>query len=328
MTRRTEGESVEDPARQPGTRQRIGRLLKYLFGFLGVTFLVATFAETWHRSQGLPIPKPWAFVVTALLILAGLGCLARSWVGLLPDQGIRRSLATAFYTSQLGRYIPGAIWQVLAQVGLATDAGASLPHASTAFGVFALIELAAGGTVGATLAFFGPGVHPILRGTAIALLVPLLFLQRGWIVWALHVVGRLTRQTFADDLVPPQRAILVSYLWTLMTLLLHSLAFALLLVSITSEVSVSRSTAAFGFAWTVGFLAVPFPSGIGIREAVLMATLAPGVPKTYVIASSVAHRLVGMICELVMIIVSRAGLKTSAPPATEVSASDHRTRAS
>jgi hypothetical protein len=285
------------------------RLTKVLFGVCGIGFLVVAFDETWQRSQGLPIPKPWAFVSAAALVLVGLVCLARAWTSLFQDQGKSPSLTAAFYTSQLGRYIPGVIWQVLAQVGLATEAGASLPQASTAFGVFALVEVAAGGTVGATLALFGGGMPWALRLSALLMLIPLLALRRRWIARALHIAGRLIRRELKGDFIPSQRAILHSYLFTLMTIVLNGLAFALLATSLRAGTPILRSLAAFGFAWTIGFVAIPFPSGIGVREAVLILTVGSGVPTSYIIAASVSHRLVSMVAELAMIVASRTRLR-------------------
>jgi hypothetical protein len=207
--------------------------------------------------------------------------------------------------SQLGRYIPGAVWQAVAQVGLATQAGVSLSQASTAFGVHTVVQLAAGGTVGASLAVFGGRVPPGIRLSAPLALLPLILLRRGWLVRALRIVGRLTRRTFADDLVPPQGAILSSFGWTLCTLVANSVAFTLLLSSLPGGAPILDSSAAFGLAWTVGFLAVPFPSGIGVREAVLMVTIGFRVSRSNVIAASISHRLVLMGAELLVVLSSR-----------------------
>src|SRR5438105_2580600 len=236
--------------------------------------------------------------------------LARAWTRLFVRESLNRCLAAGFYASQLGRYIPGAIWQPLAQVGLATQAGASLQQASTGFGVFALVEVAAGGTVGATLAVLGRGLPLAVRLSALLMLVPMLVLRRGWIVRTLHMVTRLTRKRFGGGIVPSQRAILSSYCWTLVTLVLNSAAFTVLLSSFRGGAPILRSAAAFGFAWTIGFLAIPFPSGIGIREAILILALRSAVPTSYVIAASVTHRLVSMVGELLMIISSRIVLRS------------------
>jgi len=298
---------VEGRAKSWGIRgpKRLGPLLKWVFGLAGIAFLIIAFRDAWRRSQGLPIPRAWAFLSAVLLIIVGLFCLARAWVRLLTEHRANRSLAAGFYMSQLGRYIPGAVWQAVAQVGLATQAGVSLLQASTAFGVQSLVQLAAGGTVGAILAASGRGVPLAIRVSAPLALLPLLLLRRRWLVRALHIVGRLTRRTFADDLVPPQGAILSSFGWTLCTLIANSLAFSLLLSSLPGGAPIVASAAAFGLAWTIGFLAVPFPSGIGVREAVLLVTIGFRVSRSNVIAASICHRLVLMGAELLVVMSSR-----------------------
>jgi hypothetical protein len=301
-------ERIVSAVRSSSSPSRWGVLLRWTFGLAGIAFLVIAFRETSRRTEGLPIPRAWAFLSAAVLILLALVCLARGWARLVAEHGPDHALGARFYASQLGRYIPGAVWQPLAQVGLATRSGVPLPAASTAFGVHALVQVAAGGTIGAGLAAFGKGIPLAVRLVAPLALVSLLLLRRPLLVRALHVVGRVTRRSFADGLVPPQPAILASFGWTLSSVLASSVAFALLLVSLPGGGPVLTSTAAFSLAWTVGFVAIPFPSGIGIREAVLLVTIGFAVPRGHVIAASVSQRLVLMAADAVVIVSSRVRL--------------------
>jgi hypothetical protein len=111
---------------------------------------------------------------------------------------------------------------------------------------------------------------------------------------------RLVRRQAPPDLVPPQRAILVSSAWSVATLLASGGAFALLV----SDASNGTLVAILGYAlaWAVGFLALPFPSGLGVREAVLVAVVGPTAP---VIAASIVHRLVTIAAEGVLVVWSR-----------------------
>jgi glycosyltransferase 2 family protein len=287
---------------------RWGVLLRWTFGLAGIAFLIIAFRETSRRSHGLPIPRAWAFVSAAALILFALVCLARAWARLVAEHSPDRALSARFYASQLGRYVPGAVWQALAQVGLATRSGIPLPAASTAFGVHALVQVAAGGTIGAGLAIFGGSIPVAIRVVTPFALLSLLLLRRPLLLRALHVVGRLTGRAFADALVPPQPAILASFAWTLGSVLASSTAFALLLVSLPDGGPVLAGVTAFSLAWTVGFVAIPFPSGIGIREAILLVTIGFAVPRSHVIAASVFQRLVLMVADTLAIISSRVSL--------------------
>ena len=58
-------------------------------------------------------------------------------------------------------------------------------------------------------------------------------------------------------------------------------------------------------AWVIGFLVIPIPSGVGIREAVLVA-IVPGATAAPLLAASLAQRLVAIAAELLAVVVNRA----------------------
>ena len=60
----------------------------------------------------------------AVSVIAGLGCMLLAWRALLADLGSRLPLSAAIrvmFVGQLGKYVPGAVWAVAAQVELARD---------------------------------------------------------------------------------------------------------------------------------------------------------------------------------------------------------------
>ena len=64
-------------------------------------------------------------------------------------------------------------------------------------------------------------------------------------------------------------------------------------------------------AWTVGFIAIPIPSGVGIREAVL-ATILHGIfPASVIIAASVYYRLVCVATEGVLAAIASHRVRPS-----------------
>ncbi|MDY7102689.1 MAG: hypothetical protein S0880_16025, partial [Actinomycetota bacterium] len=79
---------------------------------------------------------------------------------------------------------------------------------------------------------------------------------------------------------------------------------------LVAEVPPLTAMAAFGLAWAVGFVAVPLPAGLGLREAVLVLALTgiAGVDADAVIAASLVHRFVLLSAELVMFAQSRLRL--------------------
>jgi glycosyltransferase 2 family protein len=286
-------------------RSRLGLALRILFGVVGLAFMGIAFRDTWDRSRHEVLPPAWALALSLVLALAGLVSVSRGWIGLFEGQASPVALARGFYTAQLGKYIPGAIWQAMGQVGLARRAGATGARALTAYPVVAATQAAAGGTVGAGLALAGTYLSTWLRVAPLSGLLMLFVLRRGWMVRAARFAERVTRWRPVDEAVPSQAGIAGSYLWNLVGVLAMSSGFAVLASTIHATRTFPAAVTAFAVAWTAGYLAVPFPAGLGVREAVLIATLASPGGAAPVIAASLAFRLVTMLSELAMIAFAR-----------------------
>ncbi|MGH8875369.1 MAG: lysylphosphatidylglycerol synthase domain-containing protein, partial [Acidimicrobiia bacterium] len=142
--------------------------------------------------------------------------------------------------------------------------------------------------------------------TGCGLLAPLL-LYRPLLAAVLERLGRWLRLDRQEVEPPPQAVMLRSFAWVLVPVLAAGLAFALLVGSLGPEVGWAHATASFALAWAVGFAALPFPSGLGVREAVLVALVGAGTAQ--VLAASLTLRLVTIGAELVMIVASRRGLR-------------------
>lgn len=292
------------PAREergPAPRRAL-RALRVVFGALGLAFLGIAFAATLDSARASVVPSPSRLVGAQMLALVTLFLGARGWKALLPGAGSTPGLGRSFYDAQLGKYIPGVVWQFAAQVGLATHAGVPLRRASAAFAVHALVLVAAAGTIGASLAA-SRSVLPIEARVASLLgLLGLVLLRRASMLRALRIISRALGRAPFEDVLPPQRAIVGCYAWTVAAFACTAAAFATLA---SEEASPLTAAAAFAVAWNLGFLAVPFPAGIGIREAVLIGVLASTSSPAPVIAASVLHRLVTMTAEVMMILASR-----------------------
>lgn len=280
--------------------KRLRAVLRFLFVAAGIAFMVLAFTATADRARGSLFPGYLPIVFSGVSATLAVYALYRGWISLLP-QVQAGALARGFYLAQLGKYMPGAVWQAVGQVGYAVRAGVPSSVASTAFPLQALILAAGGGALGATMVLFpesrssGTGLLPL---AGLLLLLPL---RRRWLLVVFKVLGRLVRREFPERLVPAQSAIFRSWGWGVIALLLYAVAFALPLEGVSQGQSFALSLVTFSFAWTVGFLALPFPTGIGVREAVLLAALAPQVVAAEVITASVYQRLITMGAEVLMI---------------------------
>jgi uncharacterized membrane protein YbhN (UPF0104 family) len=286
-----------------GEVKPLGRrgLLRAALGLVALVALGFAFAQTWDRSRGLLVPGWPQLLGAGALIAIGLYCGGQGWVYLLERRG-SRALAATFYLSQIGKYIPGAIWQPAGQLSMAVASGVPTHIAATAVPVYMLTLIAAGGTVGlGLLAVEGLGPR---RGLALLGVALVLLLKRAWMARTLDRLHARFDRVPSGDAVPGQRQILASYAWSLGVMVTTGAAFFLLLTPGVAGVPVLAAVSAFAAAWTVGFLVLPVPAGLGIREAVLVGALATNAAP--VIAASIFYRLVSIVIELGVVAVSRA----------------------
>jgi uncharacterized membrane protein YbhN (UPF0104 family) len=86
----------------------------------------------------------------------------------------------------------------------------------------------------------------------------------------------------------------------------YAASFAVLLGDV-ADVEPLTAALAMCAAWVVGYLVVPLPYGLGVREAILIAAL-PGVPTASLLAASLAQRLLGIAAEAGLASTSRVWL--------------------
>lgn len=272
----------------------VRRVATAVFVALALAFFAYALSDAWNQTHGR-FPSITRLLGAMLLVAAGLVAAAGAWLSLL-DTDDRGDHAAAFFVSQLGKYIPGAIWQAAGLVSLSRALGVRIGRSVTAFTIMALTQAVAGCTFALLLALSWTSASPALRlclgfGTIAALAL----VDRRWMVKVLHLVPRTRKASL--DVVPRQRAILGACLASVATLAVTSAAYVLLLGSLQPVHKPLLVFAAYAVAWTVGFLAVPIPSGVGIREAVLAAILHGTFPASVIIAASVYLRLVSVATE-------------------------------
>jgi hypothetical protein len=277
---------------EPGKRRR--PRWKGLIGLAGLAGLAIAAFTTAREAGGQALPSTGALLAALLLQVVALMFGARSWVALFPHSADRRALAAGLYASQLTKYLPaGGFVQVASQVALASE-HSSGTSAALRLPVFSLNTVVAGASVGSLLVFDTelPGWGRALAACGI---LSLGLLHRSIMATALHLVRRVISRVPDPEDLPPQRAILTSFGFSLGNVLAFSVAFTVLLSDLT-DVDPVMATAALCAGWAAGYLVIFIPSGLGVREAVLLAAL-PSVPTATLLTASVAHRLLGLVAE-------------------------------
>jgi uncharacterized membrane protein YbhN (UPF0104 family) len=260
-------------------------------------FFVYAIVDAWRATDG-ELPSIARLVAAVALWMVGLVAGAYAWATLLGGDH-RIEHGAALIVAQLAKYVPGGIWQASGQVALARSAGVEVKRAATAFSVLAVCQAVAGATFVPLLALTWtdpPVVVRVLLG--LGSLVALALIDRRWMVWALRKIPR-TRDA-SDALVPRQAAIVRAWLASIVTLGLAAVAYLVLLGGYGAIDDPLLVVAAFATAWTVGFLVLPLPSGVGVREAVLIALLQGVMPSSVIVATSVYQRLTAIAAEGLM----------------------------
>jgi hypothetical protein len=261
---------------------------------LGLTILIVLWIlkpiqQQWPDVSGRILGiSPVRFVVASVMFAIFLFAFrAMSWRRIVSAFGHPLPVPAAariWSISELARYLPGSIWQVVGRVHLIKPYGVSGSISSTAqileIFVFLLANLM---FAVACLMWFGtklpPDVQPWLY--ALGILIPLLGVVLHPRVFY-GVVNRVMRW-FGKPTIQQRlsgNGLMKLLAWCILGLLWQSLA-VWVITSDALELPLAKwwlVGGAYAFAWCVGFLAVWAPGGIGVREVAFMTALLVALP--------------------------------------------------
>jgi len=207
-----------------------------------------------------------------------------------------------FFVSQIGKYLPGSVWPVVAQMEFGKKTGIARRTMLAANALTLALGLAVGLIVGAALLpLTSPSALRTFRWFFLFLPFLLALLHPraipGLLDWLFKRMGRpLLGQRL------PWSAMLRAAGWALLSWVLLGLH----LYALTSGLGVSgpRVLAAtiggFALAASAGILFVPAPAGIGIRDAVLIATLGVSMTGAQALGVGLASRVLLIVIDLLM----------------------------
>ena len=258
--------------------RRLRRALQVVFAVAVVGFFGNRIAGQWTEISGMraTIHPDWLLIAeSGFVVLASYGALIETWRRTVVAWGERLSWNDAmriWFVSNLGRYVPGKVWQIGAMGALAQDAGVSGVAAVGSSLVVNLVNLLA-----AALVVLLSGAKQIAPDT----LLPGLILFAMFAIatpWALPPLVRLARRItgwkIAEPRIPP-RAMLTALVGCTFAWALYGFAFRLLAMALFGHASGTASSyiAVFTLSYLIGYLVLFAPGGIGAREIALTAML-------------------------------------------------------
>jgi len=267
-------------------------------------------AAQWPGVRAALDQMHWYLVVGSVLAaMAGAGAMMLAWRALLADLGSPLPVATTAritFVGQLGKYVPGAIWSFAAHVELGHYHG--VPRRRGAASV--VTALAVTVAVGLAIAAFGLPLAATGSGPGAGAAR-----HYQWAVAALPVIlvclcppvlGRLTDRGLRVIRLPPLgrrptwRGLAVAAGWTGVGWLLLGLQVWLPLAALTGRGASVLLLAVGGYALacSVALVLVVFPNGIGPREVILIAALAPVLDRPAALALALLVRAATTIADL------------------------------
>jgi uncharacterized membrane protein YbhN (UPF0104 family) len=307
------------------------KVVKWLVALLVLWAVGRHLLRTWNdlRAQKRVFhPEPRWLIGSGLLYLAGLSAYGLFYERILRSSPARVSLGPAlkaYLVSHLGKYVPGKAMVVVVRTGMVVPFGARASTAAIATFYETLVMMAAGGMIAA--AGFAPveSSHPVTVSVPRWGSVELPFYRlAAWIALTLALA-------FAFLVVPPlfgRLAGLVSLpipgvgpedmpeiTWRLLARGLFWSAVGWVLLGL-SQLAIVRALdpdgtrallalglwpvviASVALATVAGFVVAVLPGGLGVREGVLMSTLAPVLGSDQAVVASLLLRLVWVVAEL------------------------------
>jgi hypothetical protein len=273
-----------------------------------VGYIAYQLVREWPDVSRTLAQLPWPrLVLSFAAVTAGVLLGPLVWQAVLADVGspVRvRDAAKIYLVGQLGKYVPGSVVAVLLQMELATAVGVSRVRSFTASLLTAGIVVVAALMAGTLAVPAFVRSRPELLWLFVLLPVGLVLLHPGVLT---RVVGLLLRLLRREPL-PHRltgRAISRATGLGLVTFVLYGLHLFLLVGALERPGATSGGlalllcTGAMGLAMTAGLVAFILPSGIGAREAVIVAALVLLVPYGQALALAVVSRLMFTAVELV-----------------------------
>ena len=252
--------------------------------------MIGPLRENWPQvRQQIGQLDVWRFVLASALFAAFLMCFrALAWRRVLKGFGYKlpHGPATRIWSvSELARYLPGAVWQVVGRVYLAKPYGVPGSIVTTSQILEVFIFLFANVLVsGACLLWYAQKMDPNARPwliTALALVPTLALLLHPKIFYGFVnlILTRLGKPVIVKRL--RGRRLVQLLFWMMAGLVVQSVCVYL----IADPVLHFQKqwwwviAGAYCLAWTAGFLAFWAPAGIGVREFVFVATMQMILPR-------------------------------------------------
>ncbi len=302
------------------------KLIKNIFGWLVAAVIIYVLGKNIYNHRAELAQWDWHIswgnaLLSILTLFGAYVCGSQGWRQVIVGFGYKINLHESFrviYLANLGRYVPGKVWQVVGMVGLAKEIKIPPPISLASFALvqayalpasFVLIPLALGTNSALSSLIVFRDVMYLFFGATIGLFL-ILFFWPGGMEWALNKVLKLFKQETVQYR-PDLKNRISIFAWYILNWGLFGVSFHFFLRALiaTPQLGLIYSSGTYIAAYILGYISFLSPAGLGVREGVMSALLAPVL--TVPVAASVAliNRVWITIAEVISTLLALATYK-------------------
>jgi uncharacterized membrane protein YbhN (UPF0104 family) len=295
----------------PGVRRFLWRVAQYLLAIAFIAFAARSLWRQWRDASAaeLNVHVQWGWLaLSSVVVLATYALLVGVWRRVLSRFGAPVSFALAarvWFVSNLGKYVPGKVWQFTAMATMMQQQSVPIAVAGSSAILVAVCNVVAGFIV--VLALGTKSLRALSSGaetaviTVTGILLFALLLAPLTVRWATALAARRTKREMTLNV--PAAAVWESTLGYIVTWIFYGLAFELFAIAVVGHAGGNWEAyvATFTLSYLVGYLWLPAPGGLGAREwamSTVFVALQLGTPAEAAIVT-IASRLWLTVLEIV-----------------------------
>jgi uncharacterized membrane protein YbhN (UPF0104 family) len=306
MAVRREATEVTDEPTTAGRGSR--RRTALAIGFVAVVVAAAGYAIYRERDSFLDAIRRigvWTMVFSGLVAFVGVAATFPIWREVLAGLGVqlpRGFAARVYFTSQLGKYLPGSVWPVLMQMEAGRTHGASR-RTMLAGNLLTIVLSCCVGLLVACVALPAWSTHALAHFWWV-------FLSLPFLVALLHprALPALLDKAFALIHRPPlneklpARSTMRAAAWSFFSWIVLGLHLYVLCVALGHGglSSLALCIGGMALAMSAGVLFIPAPAGVGPREVILVLVLTSVLTSGQALAVVLGSRAVLIIVDLLL----------------------------
>jgi len=206
--------------------------------------------------------------------------------------------------SNVGKYVPGKIWQFVGRVALTRNVAPEITLAT----VFLEVIISSSSAVMVFFArfFLKGGIPQLWAIYALLLFAVLIVLQHPrFVKFFLKLFAKVRKQDydFTKINIPFKRNLWV-FVWYFVLWIATGVSFWIMVQGSNIKVSLLDSITTYPISWILGYLMLIAPAGFGVRESILMTLLRGSYPAEVASAFSLLTRMALIFSDFLLFFIT------------------------